>query len=758
MRKYKYLLIVGLVLAAISLVLAACSSTPTAEPTKPPPVQEPTQVAAQAGPTAAPSAAPTAAPAAVGASNDITLADIPNVDEWKASPHADVKAEAFNHWNETDNKLVPADCARCHSSTGYQDFLNGAPKDVAIGTVINCQACHSQAAATLTSVKFPSGVAVNDLGPAARCMECHQGRASKDTVDAAVKKAGLTDPDTPSDKLGFVNIHYFAAAATLYGSEVHGAYEYTGQRYDTKFQHVDGFDTCTSCHNPHTTQVQVDQCKACHKNVNSEEDLKNIRMPGSTVDYNGNGDTKEGIAAEIAGMQDLLLQAIQAYGKDVTQKPVAYDAASYPYFFNDTNGNGKVDTDEAKSDNGYKSWTPRLLEAAYNYQTSIKDPGAFAHNAKYTIEYLYDSIADLNTKLSTPVDLSKAHRTDAGHFDATAEAFRHWDEEGVVAAGCAKCHSATGLPQFISEAAASSDGATGIVVSQPLSSGFSCTTCHSDLTTFNRIQVDKVKFPSGAIVSFGEKVDANLCINCHQGRESTVSMNAAITKAGAATDDTVSDKLSFRNPHYFAAGATLFGTEAKGAYEYTGQEYNGRFMHVETMSTCTSCHDAHALTVNVQMCQACHQTVKTAEDLNTIRAPGDTTDYDGNGNNTEGIGAEVKNMSDALYTAIQDYAKTKAGTAIVYDPAAYPYFFADANGNGKVDEGEKAFASWTPRLLRAAYNYQWVNKDPGAFAHNGKYIMQVLYDTLKDLGANVSSMTRPPVVAPTPAATPTKAP
>jgi hypothetical protein len=46
-------------------------------------------------------------------------------------------------------------------------------------------------------------------------------------------------------------------------------------------------------------------------------------------------------------------------------------------------------------------------------------------------------------------------------------------------------------------------------------------------------------------------------------------------------------------------------------------------------------------------------------------------------------------------------------------------------------------------LLRAAYNYQWVAKDPGAFAHNGKYMMQVLIDSLKDIGGNVSSMTRP---------------
>ena len=62
---------------------------------------------------------------------------------------------------------------------------------------------------------------------------------------------------------------------------------------------------------------------------------------------------------------------------------------------------------------------------------------------------MHDSIADLNTKIAKPVDIAKAARNDAGHFDGTAMAFRDWDAEGMVPADCAKCHSATGLPQFI---------------------------------------------------------------------------------------------------------------------------------------------------------------------------------------------------------------------------------------------------------------------------------------------------------------------
>ena len=116
-------------------------------------------------------------------------------------------------------------------------------------------------------------------------------------------------------------------------------------------------------------------------------------------------------------------------------------------------------------------------------------------------------------------------------------------------------------------------------------------------------------------------------------------------------------------------------------------------------------------------------------------------DYDGDGDKTEGLAGEVATMQEKLLAALQTYAKTKANAPIAYSAASYPYFFGDTNGNGKVDADEKdAYKAWTPRLLEAAYNYQYVVKDPGAFVHNGKYILQVMYDSIKDVGGDVSKM------------------
>ena len=180
------------------------------------------------------------------------------------------------------------------------------------------------------------------------------------------------------------------------------------------------------------------------------------------------------------------------------------------------------------------------------------------------------------------------HRDDAGYFAGSKEAFRHWDEDGEVSRRCSKCHSATGLPFFLKE---------GVTASQPLANGFMCTTCHDSVPGFTRHVVNKVEFPSGATVSFGDGEDSNLCISCHQGRQSTVSVDEYLAGKGATDDDTVYGSMSFRNVHYYPAVATLFGTEAKGAYEYEGKAYNDRFGHVGSFDTCSKCHDAHNLHV-----------------------------------------------------------------------------------------------------------------------------------------------------------------
>ncbi len=745
--KAKHLLI-GAILLLLVVLLAACT---TAQPPATPCPTCPTCPEAPACPECPACPAPP----------EPVVKEVPFQDAWANSPHNDAEAEAFNHWNEESPAEVPVACANCHTTAGYQEYVKTGAVAAAIpapaGT-IQCVACHNEATATLTSVKFPQkevpeeggdpvNVVLTGLGPEARCMVCHQGRASKSSVDGSIARFGEeVDPDAvPAPikddqgndvKLGFINIHYYPAGATLYGTQVKGGYEYDGKMYDGKFRHVEGIETCLGCHNPHTLEVKVETCAECHEGVSSVEDLRNTRMAGSLADYDGDGDTEEGIAAELTGVQEKLYAGILEYAKTVAGQPIVYNPAAYPYFFGDDNENGAADEGEKP----YANWTPRLLKAAYNYQMSVKDPGAFAHNAKYMIQLTYDSIADLNDKLGT-IDMAGMHRQDPGHFAGNTEAFRHWDAEGEVPGGCVKCHQAEGVPQFLKN---------GANIAMEPSNGFMCTTCHNAAEWPARYVVASVTFPSGATVSFGGKDadgkfvadESNMCILCHQGRSSTPTVNRALADKDPETPD---PSIRFANIHYFAAGATLFGNDVQGAYQFEGKDYVGQNVK-HPINKCEDCHDVHALEVKLEACIACHGGAKDPNDPETYRL--DTTDYDGDGDTTEGIAAEIDAFAERLYAGIQAYAKAK-GTPIVYVSTAYPYFFVDADEDGKPDVNDKGapvgYNAWTPTLLKAAYNYQYYQKDPGAFTHNPKYVLQFLFDSIEAVGGDLSGLTRPAV-------------
>ena len=309
------------------------------------------------------------------------------------------------------------------------------------------------------------------------------------------------------------------------------------------------------------------------------------------------------------------------------------------------------------------------------------------------------------------------------HADQSSESFRHWDEDGAVAPECATCHSSAGLRDFLG-----ADGSQAGTVDHPSLTGSTvdCAACHNRTSS----ELDQVTFPSGTVA---EGLGASaVCMVCHQGRQSSASVEAAVS---GMEDDEVSSDLSFINVHYRAAAASMMGADAHGAYEYPGKTYVGRFAHVPGFDSCTGCHDPHALELRTPDCASCH---KTEEVLSIRTRPDDT---DGDGDVAEGVAREISTLHDALGRAIGDYSSEVAAAPVIYAPDNYPYFFNDLNADGIPNGHElgypNRFQSWTPRLLKAAYNYQFVAKDPGMYAHNPTYALQILIDSLESLGEKV---------------------
>lgn len=310
------------------------------------------------------------------------------------------------------------------------------------------------------------------------------------------------------------------------------------------------------------------------------------------------------------------------------------------------------------------------------------------------------------------------------HADANAAAFTHWNNEGEIPGDCATCHSDVGFGDFLK-----TDRSEAGVIDHPVPIGsvVECATCHSDAAQ----PISSVTFPSTISVPTSDDVSAR-CMVCHQGRQSTPGVNQAV--AGLAEDE-VSPDLAFVNVHYRAAAATQLGTEVKGGYEYDDMTYVGQFRHVPGFATCVDCHDPHTLEVSVDECAQCHKT----SDPGAIRTS--IADFDGDGDASEGIAVEIKRLHDVLGDTIGKYSAEIVGTPTVYGADAYPYFFidSDADGTAQAEEAQypNRFQSWTPRMLKAAYNYQFVAKDPGAFAHNSHYALQILYDSIQSLAEQV---------------------
>ena len=310
----------------------------------------------------------------------------------------------------------------------------------------------------------------------------------------------------------------------------------------------------------------------------------------------------------------------------------------------------------------------------------------------------------------------------SAHSDASSISFSYWNKAGEIPPVCAVCHSGAGFRSFHGL-----DGSAPGLPAGPVATGgvVDCDTCHNPGLS----AIKEVAMPSGLMhpVTTGEAA----CMTCHQGRAAGVTVTRAVE---GKPDDKPDPALSFINPHYATAAATLLGGYGGMGYQYPGKDYSGRFLHAKPVATCASCHEPHSLKVAEENCLTCHATGVAAQ----IRLS--RVSFDGSGDRKKGIREDISANSARLMKMLQDYAAAVAGAPLVYDGNRHPYFFADANGDGVADEADGKpvpYASWTPRLLKAAYNWKFVNSDKGIHVHNPHYALELLHDSMEDLAGSL---------------------
>lgn len=339
----------------------------------------------------------------------------------------------------------------------------------------------------------------------------------------------------------------------------------------------------------------------------------------------------------------------------------------------------------------------------------------------------------------------------AGHIltagsvqDTSAWAHYDWDKTNDTVAGdctgraaCQRCHTTTGVSNFLDAPAtynpANNDflhlsGWTATTGS-PQQELLYCWSCHSDAATGAMRNPGSltINYSNGASATYPDVAASNVCVACHTGAEIGDSIK------GSTGDFT---NLSFINSHYLTAGGQVF---AVNGYEYAGQSYNiGYHQKIGVANVWNTGNDGP--------CVGCHMSGDKPHTWDFLTK-------DGSGTITTNQSTLCSKCHAAMSPATLEAEKERFAKALealnlalqakgLFFSNSYPdYFFKSATDYSSAN----AFKNWDgvnvgtvavpitgkgKDVMGAAFNYNLIEHDPGAFAHNNAYALKLIADSI----------------------------
>ena len=662
----------------------------------------------------------------------------------------------FSHLEAGQNELLS--CNTCHSNVGSGALRNpGAITEAYAG---------SPSGSPAATIVYPDASASNV------CMGCHLGRE--------VGKV-ITDSTGDFSNLSFINSHYLAAGGMVFGE---AGYEYAGQDYTGwvdgfkfgRHGEVSKFDArgpCVTCHmssaEPHKfevvqkdasgviTAVATTACDSCHGNMN---------------------------ATWLEERKETFHEALEALNQALLAKGIEFKA-SYPYFF------VAGTTTAFKNWEGvYAGKGKDVMGAAFNYNLIEHDPGAYAHNRHYALKLIADSIdfladgavdgagviavSGVDTNLLAPVaevlgySIEGKHHggevfvqakytvdtsvynvgcgdchasgsktsngviidqfAESAHGDVFGEAWVHYDWRTAGRASCQRCHTATGFVAKLGNEGNTTNAFDALDVNLP-GEVVRCTACHTDIATgaVRTATAYTATYSNGATQTFPDVGASNLCVRCHGARESGDSVKLS---SGDFSN------LSFINSHYLAAGATVF---AGGGYEFSGPDYaNPAFFKHNKVGIADP---AAPVAIDAGPCVGCHMgttanhtwEVVAKDDAGAITAINSETCASCHAGNYALTPEKLELEKEELHASLAALESALAAKGIYFYPA-HPYFFTApyvAGGtNTAFKNWEGVYAGKGKDVMGAAFNYNLLEHDPGAYAHNRFYTKRLIFDSI----------------------------
>lgn len=321
----------------------------------------------------------------------------------------------------------------------------------------------------------------------------------------------------------------------------------------------------------------------------------------------------------------------------------------------------------------------------------------------------------------------------SGHGDKYAAPWIHYDFKARD--NCNRCHTTTGHIKYVTTkdksawAAANSSDKTKEVLR--------CDGCHKDynfgagnVRNYGPVTMDY----TDNVFTYPNAGSSNLCIECHAGRETGDTI-----KNSNQTGTTFRNysNASFVNSHYLTAGATIF---TKSGYEYTGLDYTDPLAYQ---------HKNIGLSSGIPNstsgpCYGCHMT--SPGHSHTFRPENSTVCANVSCHGASATFATITPVPLARFEAA--LAALKGELEVnpfrkMFWADKNPYFFTNTTFSTAVKSwhsvgGPVASKTTTGKNnMGAAFNYNLLAHDPGAFAHNSFYVKRLIYDSIDWLDDNV---------------------
>ncbi len=381
--------------------------------------------------------------------------------QWARSGKGDVSAAPWTNYDfRTRGTSTPGatpansfgtDCVRCHTATGYINYLAnkgiapfGGTSKVEGKEVLACNACHMDYSyarrqvgavtafynkSTANNIRIRIAITYPDIGESNLCLNCHVGRETgkiiKELADPTLTSNKITTPSGPYSFINtsFENSHYLTAGATVFktsGFEFYSSYRYDNPSFYAhdkigvgNHKNTGTSGPCITCHMKPDNHTFLPVAKDSSGNITA---LTSTAC-NNTLCHNGS----MGVT-EIEHQKELFNAAMDALKAMLQNKLAIYFFNANPYFFTKPYVVGYKESGSCSENLAVKNWQTggttafsysattkscrsatavsgiidtgaNNMGAAFNYNLLFHDFGAFAHNRFYAKRLIYDSIS-----------------------------------------------------------------------------------------------------------------------------------------------------------------------------------------------------------------------------------------------------------------------------------------------------------------------------------------------------------------------------